>query len=192
MDLKLVIPFFIILSVGTLNQHNLCKKIEVQGANYAGCSGVYLINNEFKVEWAKDKAVYRHVKMDRFLFFNVKPYYWCIGKQTYLRTKQFFYYSGINEEEPFSRNNTWKTRAEESNVSVLCFNEPKDKILTLVKEDNPSRIIKECGNIAKLWTIWKIISIALLALVLPFASIIIVFKLTILFLNKYHSEWRNQ
>ena len=186
MNLKLIISYFIVLSVETSNQQDLCKEIEVQGANYASCSGIYLATSEFKVEWAKNKTVYRHIGMDRFIFYNIIPYYWCIGKESYLKTKQFFYYSGINKEVPFSQSNTWKTNAEEGNVSVLC-REQKTENLTNVKENTPSRSIKKCEYIAEPWTIYRIINIVLLAVMLSYTMMLIIFKAIILLLNKYRS-----
>ena len=197
MNLKLIISYFIVLSVlgaETSKQKDLCKEIEVLNANYASCSGIYLATNEFKVAWAKDKPVYRHVKMDRFIFYNIEPYYWCIGKQSHLRTKQFYYYNGISKSEPLSQNNTWKTNAQEGYASVLCH-EPKTDNLTNVKENDPSRPIKECEHIAHPWTIWKVISvqyIVTLAVALSCTMMLIVFKAVIILLDKYHPTWRNQ
>lgn len=184
MNLKLIISCFVFFSVKESHQRDPCKEVEVRGARYASCSGIYLATNEFKVKWANNKTVYRHVKMDRFIFYNIKPYYWCIGKQSYLETKQFFYYSGINKEEPFSQDNAWKTKAEKSNVSVLCH-----------KPDAKNLTIKGCKYIAEPWTISKFINVVLLAVMLSCLAVMIVFKAVILL---WHGDinltltWSNQ
>ena len=191
MNLKLIASYFIILTMDTSDQQNLCKMVEVQGANYASCSGVYLATNEFKVEWDKNKTVYRHVKVDRFIFYNIKPYYWCIGKQSYLETKQFFYYSGINKEEPFSLDNAWKTNAEKSNVSVFCH-EPKTKDQADKRDNDPSRLNNRCKYISVPWTIWKVINVVLLAVMFSCTTMLVVYRVIIILLKGYHSAWRNQ
>ena len=194
MNSKLIVSCFIILSAGTSEQKDLCKEVEVRDANYASCNGIYLATNEFKVDWAEDKTVYRHVKMDRFIFYNIKPYYWCIGKQSYLRTKQFFYYSGISKEEPLSQNNTWTTKAEKGYASVLCH-VPQVNNLTIVKENDPSNPIRKCKYITYPWTVWRVIAvqyIVTLAVALSCTLMLIVFKAIIILLDKYHPTWRNQ
>ena len=194
MNLKLIVSCFIVLSAETSEQKDLCKEVEVRDANYASCNGIYLATNEFKVDWAKDKTVYRHVKMDRFIFYNIKPYYWCIGRQSYLRTKQFFYYSGISKEEPFSQNNTWTTKAEKGYASVLCH-VPQVNNLTIVKENDPSKSIRKCKHITYPWTVWRVIAvqyIVTLAVALSCTMMLIVFKAIIILLDKYHPTWRNQ
>ena len=194
MNLKLIVSCFIVLSAETSEQKDLCKEVEVRDANYASCNGIYLATNEFKVDWAKDKTVYRHVKMDRFIFYNIKPYYWCIGRQSYLRTKQFFYYSGISKEEPFSQNNTWTTKAEKGYASVLCH-VPQANNLTIVKENDPSKSIRKCKHITYPWTVWRVIAvqyIVTLAVALSCTMMLIVFKAIIILLDKYHPTWRNQ
>ena len=194
MNLKLIVSCFIVLSAETSKQKDLCKEVEVRDANYASCNGIYLATNEFKVDWAKDKTVYRHVKMDRFIFYNIKPYYWCIGRQSYLRTKQFFYYSGISKEEPFSQNNTWTTKAEKGYASVLCH-VPQVNNLTIVKENDPSKSIRKCKHITYQWTVWRVIAvqyIVTLAVALSCTMMLIVFKAIIILLDKYHPTWRNQ
>ena len=194
MNSKLIVSCFIILSAGTSEQKDLCKEVEVRDANYAKCNGIYLATNEFKVDWAKNKTVYRHVKMDRFIFYNIKPYYWCIGKQSYLTTKQFFYYSGISKEEPLSQNNTWTTKAEKGYASVLCH-VPQVNNLTIVKESDPSKPIRKCKYITYPWTVWRVIAvqyIVTLAVALSCTLMLIVFKAIIILLDKYHPTWRNQ
>ena len=194
MNSKLIVSCFIILSAGTSKQKDLCKEVEVRDANYAKCNGIYLATNEFKVDWAENKTVYRHVKMDRFIFYNIKPYYWCIGKQSYLTSKHFFYYSGINKEEPFSQNNTWTTKAEKGYASVLCH-VPQVNNLTIVKENDPSKPIRKCKHITYPWTVWRVIAvqyIVTLAVALSCTMMLVVFKAIIILLDKYHPTWRNQ
>ena len=203
--LKTTFLYLIVLNGKSTSGPNPCQEIRVRGATYAKCDGIYQATNSYKVKWAKEKTTYRHTKRDRFIFFCGSRG-WCIGKESYIKTQHHFYHSGVREQEPFSKNVTWKTDAREvNNVSVRCIDETNIHVIHNSTEGEANKITSKDSSLLPISSIpispdqnvddnnmcmhHTFAMIILLSATLILVIFLILSKLIYTFLNKFKFVW---
>ena len=75
----------------------ICDTLNVLGATYANCDGRYKVTTDV-VEWAPERPVYRHVKKNRYIFWNAHGLGWSIGKAEYLTSGSHWHRSKSDDD----------------------------------------------------------------------------------------------
>jgi len=82
----------------------ICPTLNVLGATYANCNGRYKVTS-VRVDWAPERPVFKHLTMDRYIFWNAGGIGWSIGAiGAILATGGYFHhqkYSGLDTKEPW-------------------------------------------------------------------------------------------
>jgi len=102
----------------------ICPNLNVKGADYQDCNGIYQVTGE-KVSWAPNRPVYKHAYKDRYIFWDtdatIPPpttYGWSIGNKLSLTAKDVYHKSGepgLDTEEP------WQGQWGNGSVVVKCI-----------------------------------------------------------------------
>ena len=88
-----------------------CPRLEIRRAEYADCDGEYQLSH-YVVLWAVTRPVWRHVRKDRFIFWNKGGLGWSIGKKAYLTSGSHWHWSGLDSPEPWQGDWQGGVRAE--------------------------------------------------------------------------------
>jgi len=74
-----------------------CPKLQLSNAYFGLADGEYECISEV-TSWAPHRPIYKHIKKDRYIYWNARGYGWSIGPSY---DGFWFYTSGSDEEEPW-------------------------------------------------------------------------------------------